>query len=81
KKEAVKIDAEFEARLFNVALTRLEEAPLRLVEASNHGSPSHELLETTGLARLGNSASKIAENAVEKITNPKVSSNNLDEAS
>ncbi|MBP2605841.1 hypothetical protein [Acinetobacter calcoaceticus] len=81
KKEAVKIDVEFEARLFNIALTRLEEAPLRLVEASNHGSPSHELLETSGLAKLGNSASKIAENAVEKITNSKVSNNNLDEAS
>ncbi|HDU8427912.1 TPA: hypothetical protein RG034_003364, partial [Acinetobacter baumannii] len=35
KKEAAKIDVDFEARLFNVALTRLEEAPLRLVEASN----------------------------------------------
>ncbi|MDC5334138.1 hypothetical protein NRA46_13010 [Acinetobacter baumannii] len=81
KKEAAKIDVDFEARLFNVALTRLEEAPLRLVEASNHGSPSHEFLETTGLDKLGNSASKITENVIEKITNTKVSKNNLDEVS
>ncbi len=81
KKEAAKIDVNFEARLFNVALTRLEEAPLRLVEASNHGSPSHEFLETTGLDKLANSASKITENVIEKITNTKVSKNNLDEVS
>lgn len=71
KKEAAKIDAEFEARLFNVALTRLEEAPLRLVESKNHGSPTHEFLETTGLNKLGEQIAKTAENAVEKVTGSK----------
>jgi hypothetical protein len=42
RKEAVSIDKEFEARLFSSALTRLEEAPLRLVEQATHGSPWHE---------------------------------------
>lgn len=44
RKEAARIDSAFEARLFASALTRLEEAPLRLVESSAHGSPWHELV-------------------------------------
>lgn len=44
RKEAARIDESFEARLFSSALTRLEEAPLRLVEADNHGSPWSELI-------------------------------------
>jgi hypothetical protein len=42
RKEAARIDVDFEHRLFNSALTRLEEAPLRLVERESHGSPWHE---------------------------------------
>lgn len=43
KKEAARIDPILEARLFSSALTRLDEAPLRLVESESHGSPWHEL--------------------------------------
>lgn len=39
RKEAARLDEAFEARLFNSALSRLEEAPLRLIEAEHHGSP------------------------------------------
>lgn len=46
RKEAARIDPLFESRLFNSALTRLEEAPLRLVETTTHGSPWHELIES-----------------------------------
>lgn len=46
RKEAARIDEDFEARLFDSALTRLEEAPLRLVETKTHGSPWHEFLES-----------------------------------
>lgn len=46
KREAAKIDAAFEARLFASALTRLEEAPLRLVDSETHGSPWHELISS-----------------------------------
>ncbi len=44
RREAARIDEAFEARLFSSALTRLEEAPLRLVEDISHGSPWHELV-------------------------------------
>lgn len=44
RKEAARIDEAFEARLFSSALTRLEEAPLRLMEQTTHGSPWHELV-------------------------------------
>jgi len=44
RKEASRIDPAFEARLFSSALTRLEEAPLRLMENDSHGSPWHELI-------------------------------------
>lgn len=44
--EATRINPELEARLFSSALTRLEEAPLRLVENADHGSPWHELFSS-----------------------------------
>lgn len=47
RKEAERIDSEFEARLFSSALDRLEEAPLRLVEDHQHGSPLHEFANST----------------------------------
>ncbi len=43
RKEAARIDEGLEIRLFTSALTRLEEAPLRLMETEHHGSPWHEL--------------------------------------
>lgn len=46
RKEAARIDEAFEARLFASALTRLEEAPLRLIGNTEHGSPWHELVSS-----------------------------------
>lgn len=46
RKEAARIDEVFEARLFSSALARLEEAPLRLVEGTTHGSPWHEFMSS-----------------------------------
>ncbi len=43
RRETARFDEEMEAKLLNSALTRLDELPLRLVEAENHGSPWHEL--------------------------------------
>ena len=43
RKETTRFDKEMEAKLLSSALTRLDELPLRLVEAENHGSPWHEL--------------------------------------
>jgi len=42
RREAAELDGDFSARLFDSALTRLEEAPLRLVETQTHGSPWQE---------------------------------------
>jgi len=44
RREAAKLDEGLELRLFSSALTRLEEAPLRLMETEHHGSPWHELI-------------------------------------
>lgn len=43
RREAVRVDPEFEKRLFSSILDRLDEAPLRHVETDNHGSPWAEL--------------------------------------
>jgi hypothetical protein len=51
RREAARIDPNFEARLFSSALTRLEEAPLRLIESHAHGSPWHEMLSSATAQR------------------------------
>lgn len=43
RREAARFDKDMEARLLSSALTRLDEQPLRFVEANSHGSPWHEL--------------------------------------
>ncbi|TJW16683.1 MAG: hypothetical protein E5W82_05275 [Mesorhizobium sp.] len=52
RREAVRIDPEFEKALFASALSRLDEAPLRLLEMSTHGSPLHELANSKLAGRL-----------------------------
>jgi TolA-binding protein len=47
RKEAARIDEDLETRLFASALTRLEEAPLRLMETEHYGSPWHELITSS----------------------------------
>lgn len=51
RREAARIDKAFEARLFSSALTRVEEAPLRLMEQDTPGSPWHELINSPQFAR------------------------------
>lgn len=46
RKEAVKIDEAFVARLFSTALTRIEEEPLRLISEKDHSSPWQELISS-----------------------------------
>lgn len=43
RREAARFDTEMEGRVLSSALNRLDELPLRLVEAESHGSPWHEL--------------------------------------
>lgn len=54
KAEAGTIGEEFKSRLFGIALSRLDEHPLRYVEHATHGSPWHELLASKfGSRQLG----------------------------
>ena len=59
RKEAARIDPAFEHRLFGSALTRLDEAPLRLVETGTHGSPWHELANSEAVRRTFDAAPDI----------------------
>lgn len=45
KKEATRIDEKFEAQLFQSALTRFDEPPLRHIERESQGSPWEELFK------------------------------------
>lgn len=52
RKEAARIDPEFESRLFSSALSRLEEAPLRLVKDQGHGSPLQEIMNSEAFQKI-----------------------------
>ncbi|MBH1485398.1 hypothetical protein [Stenotrophomonas geniculata] len=47
--EAARLDEVLEAQLFSIAMSRLDEIPLRLVEDQVSGSPFHELLTSKEL--------------------------------
>lgn len=78
KKEASRIDEKLEHRLFSSALTRLEEAPLRLMDGGTHGSPWHEIFESDNFKNAMNNIpefrDKVCELAKEGIS--KVASKN-----
>lgn len=65
RKEAAQLDPEFQATLFRSALTRLDEAPLRLVEAEHHNSPLQEFVNSDAVK----SAFKIAPDLPSKFMN------------
>lgn len=65
RKEAARIDPAFEHRLFDSALTRLDEAPLRLVESSTHGSPWHELANSEAARRALNAMPELQDKLTE----------------
>ncbi|CAH0141366.1 hypothetical protein SRABI05_00303 [Agrobacterium fabrum] len=49
--EAIEIDPLLKGRLFSSALDRLEEAPIRLMDKDNHGSPLQELLSNPSIRK------------------------------
>ena len=55
RREAARFDQDMEAKLLASALTRLDELPLRLVEADSHGSPWHELASSDVMKKAMNS--------------------------
>jgi len=67
RREAISIDKAFEAQLFGIALDRLREAPLRLVEEHSHGSPWHELFESPAFTEARRSIPDLAQRLVEHV--------------
>lgn len=66
RKEAVEIDQEFVSRLFASALTRLEEAPLRMLDGEkNHGGPWHELVQSEGFRQALEKSELLARHAMD----------------
>lgn len=65
RKEAARIDESFEARLFSSALSRLEEAPLRLVETDTHGSPWHELFSSNAFQKAMQTVPELKDKFIE----------------
>lgn len=82
RREAVNVDPMLISRLFNSALLRLEEAPLRLIDRSNHGSPWHEALDSETIKNVmsiladkcDSVLSSVGKNASKKSTNKNVGS-------
>jgi hypothetical protein len=67
RREAISIDKAFEAQLFSIALDRLREAPLRLVEEQSHGSPWHELLESPAFIQARGAVPDLAHRVTEYV--------------
>ena len=70
RRQAVSIDPEFEKILFASALTRLDEAPLRLLEMSTHGSPAHEFVDSDVIKDLLSRATSIPKRLKRSSTAP-----------
>lgn len=58
RREASRVNPDFESQLLQSALSRLDEQPLRLVEPASYGSPWHEVL-----------ASDVMKNAMKSVPN------------
>jgi hypothetical protein len=67
RREAARIDPTFEARLFSSALTRLEEAPLRLVEQNQPSSPWQEALASNKMQKTIDSIPELRDRALELV--------------
>lgn len=71
RQEAARISEDLEEQLLSSALTRLDELPLRLVETPAHGSPWHELAESShvqdALKAIPEFANEVKDLAVRKL--------------
>jgi len=68
RREAARIDEAFEARLFSSTLSRLEEAPLRLVESDPHGSPWHEFISSPSFKSAIDTIPELKETFIKIVT-------------
>jgi len=71
KREAVSLDHDFEKRLFDIALTRLNDEPLRHMETTTHGSPFHEFASSKNFRKAIDAINQLAETAASTITSNK----------
>jgi hypothetical protein len=65
KQAASLVDPQFTARLFGTALTRLEEAPLRLIEKDAHGSPLGDFFSSDLIQRAISTVPEFQQQAVD----------------
>ncbi|WP_371373471.1 hypothetical protein [Thalassotalea aquiviva] len=71
KREANTIDKKMESRLFESALARLEEPPLRLLENNHHSSPWHEFFDSEQFKSIMKNVPELRDkvlNVVDKVT-------------
>ncbi len=74
RREAASLDPLFEQRLFGSALTRLEEAPIRLVEARSFSSPLHEFISNDEIKKAFDTIPAFKEKVIELVNEAKMAS-------
>jgi len=80
KAEAARLDENFENRLFGSALSRLEEAPLRLMDKEHYSSPWQELLDSPKFKDIWSSAPELKNAVLEKIRSFNITTNKTDDS-
>lgn len=87
RREAVALDESFRDKLFDSALTRLDEVPGRLVDKDTHGSPFHELIASPTVREAINMVpnfaekfSEFAKSAVDLVRKEKTTSSSTSKA-
>ena len=73
RKEAARIDEDFEHRLFDSALTRLEEAPLRVMDGEHHGSPWQEFFASSAFQKAIHKVPELGETVKSIFKSAKIS--------
>lgn len=69
RKEAIDLDPEMRQRLFATALTRIEEAPIRLMDQQVHSSPLQEMLANPTVVKAMESVPDMASKIMALIKN------------
>lgn len=69
RKEAAQLDPEFQSTLFRSALSRLDEAPLRLVEIHQHASPMQDFANSEAVKNAFKVAPDLPSKLMEVVNN------------
>lgn len=75
RREALNLDGNFTERLFDNALTRLEEPPLRFVEVDSHSSPIMEIICSDNFKKFIENGDEKVNLILEKVGLKKIVSN------